>query len=239
MKFQETSISAWLRHPGAQEHLDIVNNAQIILVDKDVDFEYFEKPSLAPYNNPEISSVVDDYYDVLPFPIIIVERMNHDIMQLEDDSGSWHVPFVIYEQMGTRIEVAHLLTPYGEMRGKLWKLERSEVLFEADLGIIKAINNRTMGLATCEYNKQNKHTGNALIKRIVYCANIEKLQTTKVTVDKKIFNYSHEFDVRGHWRKVARLGKNHLGDYCIKGATWVNNFRKGSGEYVKKSRLFI
>lgn len=53
-------------------------------------------------------------------------------------------------------------------------------------------------------------------------------------------DWSHAFDVRGHWRKIKGVGKNRSGDYCIEGRTWVKPHRKKEElEYVKKQRVVM
>jgi len=69
-------------------------------------------------------------------------------------------------------------------------------------------------------------------------------------VDKKTYNekpaslghnidWSHKFEVRGHWRKIKSIGKNRFGVYCIKNFTWIKNHIKGKGDLVKKTRVVL
>ena len=39
--------------------------------------------------------------------------------------------------------------------------------------------------------------------------------------------WSHRWNVRGHWRRVNGIGKNRLGEYCEQGRTWVTHSTKG------------
>jgi len=52
-------------------------------------------------------------------------------------------------------------------------------------------------------------------------------------------DFSHRFEVRGHWRRVNGVGKDRSGKYCVKGFTWVTPFVKGPEErpLVKKARI--
>jgi hypothetical protein len=52
-------------------------------------------------------------------------------------------------------------------------------------------------------------------------------------------DWSHRWEVRGHWRKVDGIGKDPEGMYIVEGWTWVNDFVKGPEELpiVKKLRL--
>lgn len=42
-----------------------------------------------------------------------------------------------------------------------------------------------------------------------------------------VLDWSHRWEVRGHWRHVRGLGKDRAGDYIVAGYTWVKDFVKG------------
>lgn len=52
-------------------------------------------------------------------------------------------------------------------------------------------------------------------------------------------DWSHRWEVRGHWREHQGLGKNRSGDYCVSGFTWVKEHEKGPEEkpLIKKVRI--
>jgi hypothetical protein len=53
--------------------------------------------------------------------------------------------------------------------------------------------------------------------------------------------WSHRWEVMGHWRKVAAIGKNRDGEYIVPGHTWVKECVKGNVEkpIVKKTRVWM
>ncbi|HEY8271211.1 MAG TPA: hypothetical protein VIG33_10020 [Pseudobdellovibrionaceae bacterium] len=53
-------------------------------------------------------------------------------------------------------------------------------------------------------------------------------------------DWTHRFEVRGHWRKIDTLGKDRQGKYCIHGYTWISHHEKGPETLplVRKVRLF-
>ncbi|HEY8272862.1 MAG TPA: hypothetical protein VIG33_18355 [Pseudobdellovibrionaceae bacterium] len=55
----------------------------------------------------------------------------------------------------------------------------------------------------------------------------------------KEIDWSHRWDVMGHWRKVGGIGKDRNGDYSVKGYTWVISHVKGPDEqpYIRKTRF--
>lgn len=54
-----------------------------------------------------------------------------------------------------------------------------------------------------------------------------------------VIDWSHRWEVRGHWRKTEGLGKDRAGLYCVSGFTWVKEHEKGPEErpLVKKIRV--
>lgn len=52
-------------------------------------------------------------------------------------------------------------------------------------------------------------------------------------------DWTHRWEVRGHWRKTNMIGKNREGEYCIDGFTWVKEHKKGPEEatLIKKLRV--
>ena len=57
------------------------------------------------------------------------------------------------------------------------------------------------------------------------------IQENKKFQNKKEINWSHNWTVRAHWRKLNNqdsLGLNRLGERVVKGRTWIGSFKKGS-----------
>lgn len=52
-------------------------------------------------------------------------------------------------------------------------------------------------------------------------------------------DWSHRFEVRGHWRKVAGIGKDRHGQRSVDGYTWITDYAKGPEDkpLIRKSRL--
>jgi hypothetical protein len=54
-------------------------------------------------------------------------------------------------------------------------------------------------------------------------------------------DWSHRWEVRGHWRKVSGIGKDSTGEYCVNGFTWVKDQERGKQgvPVTKKTRIFL
>lgn len=59
--------------------------------------------------------------------------------------------------------------------------------------------------------------------------------TTKTLFNKSI-DWSHSWEVRGHWMKCSGLGKNRAGERVVQGLTWRIPHVKGQGVLIKKIR---
>jgi len=77
------------------------------------------------------------------------------------------------------------------------------------------------------------------VRQLVYIGG--KSDDHYITPGGKTLEYSHRFEIRGHWRKLAdnSVGKNRDGVYCVPGKTWVRPFEKGPKDapLVKKVRV--
>lgn len=74
------------------------------------------------------------------------------------------------------------------------------------------------------------------INDIVYIRQSKKVEPSGNTSE---INWSHKFEVRGHWRKISSnsIGRDSLGRSIFVGKTWVKNHIKGDGELIKKTRI--
>ena len=83
--------------------------------------------------------------------------------------------------------------------------------------------------------KRRKHK----ISQIVVIAPKSDYKKTKPVFSSKI-DWSHRWEVRGHWRRVDGIGKNRDGEYVVPGHTFVVPHEKGKGGVaaVRKTRVF-
>lgn len=76
------------------------------------------------------------------------------------------------------------------------------------------------------------------IRRLVRV--VPKRLVKTIIGEHKNIEFSHRFNVRGHWRKISSaLGKDRSGDYRVSGFTWVVDHEKGPDDMplIKKTRL--
>lgn len=52
-----------------------------------------------------------------------------------------------------------------------------------------------------------------------------------------LIEWSHRWEVMGHWRRCSTVGKDRDGNYNVIGLTWVSPHIRGEGELVIKTRI--
>ncbi len=77
------------------------------------------------------------------------------------------------------------------------------------------------------------------IKKVVYVfpggkKSKEQAEKRFVSID-----WSHQWAVRGHWRKINGIGKDRAGSYCMANFTWVEEHVKGPEDkpLIQKTRI--
>jgi hypothetical protein len=72
-------------------------------------------------------------------------------------------------------------------------------------------------------------------KLVTYVTNKKYVQEVK---GHREIEWTHCFKVCGHWRKIAGVGKDRQGEYCVNGFTWVKPYEKNKElEKVDKIRV--
>lgn len=63
---------------------------------------------------------------------------------------------------------------------------------------------------------------------------------SRQTCHQRPVNWSHSWSVRGHWRRLNNpesIGLDREGNRTTLGYTWVNSYKKGTGELLNKTRI--
>lgn len=128
------------------------------------------------------------------------------------------------------------LTAYGFIKIN----EDNTVLYTAAKAMVKEINCSSWAISKEKFFNREPKTRKKIksIRDIVY---VRPKKSTQDVYDRKNkrLEFSHRFEVRGHWRKIRGIGRDRQGKYVINGFTWINDFIKGP-EYlplIKKTRL--
>lgn len=78
------------------------------------------------------------------------------------------------------------------------------------------------------------------ISKLVYVCP-KKARAQVEAASSKEIDWSHRFEVRGHWRRTEGVGKDREGNYCVEGYTWVREHVRGPEHLplVKKTRVVL
>jgi len=111
-----------------------------------------------------------------------------------------------------------------------------EYLNRKDFSCGKTTISQTIGVRS--FKKSGKEKPIKSIKDVVIISptknRIERLPHSPSSID-----WSHRWEVRGHWRKTNGIGKDRSGAYVISGYTWVSSHVRGPEDAVliKKKRV--
>lgn len=95
--------------------------------------------------------------------------------------------------------------------------------------MIKAVNASRWGVGQINLRKKikkGKHRHFIKVNEVIYLDQKNKVKQREGITSEPI-DWSHQWRVRGHWRKIQGVGKDREGNYCISGHTWVKDFTKG------------
>lgn len=77
------------------------------------------------------------------------------------------------------------------------------------------------------------------ISQIIHVVPKKSKKEDVVPIFRGTIDWSHRWEVMGHWRRVSGIGKDRNGVHCLPGLTWVREHEKGPEEavLVKKMRV--
>jgi hypothetical protein len=110
--------------------------------------------------------------------------------------------------------------------------------------IHSVIKNATVQIREFKQSKQtvnvfkiypNKKKSKITINNVVYVGAKTDTQSNKA-LGREV-EWTHSWEVMGHWRRVRGLGHDRSGQLITSGFTWVKPHIKGDGELVVKTRV--
>lgn len=110
----------------------------------------------------------------------------------------------------------------------------SGILYDNLIGIthnfISRLATEQTGICKCNTKVKLKKFKNGLrndykIKEYLYVT--KNVNDSKTSGNGHPINFTHSFEVRGHWRKIKGAGLNRTGERIIENATWIRAYIKG------------
>ncbi len=186
-----------------------------------------------------------------PFPVFSVERTDKDgfsksIFMAKNVDGTYsRIGCLFVKEISPKKYAACGLAIVSGDDGQTFFKKRIESFSDAQIGY--ALNKLFNGVSSARFGSQSVRQtvkiGRGPSKRI------HRINTVIHVSPKKILtsigagipiNWSHRFDVRGHWRDLpGGIGKDRGGDYNVENYTWVSHYVKGPEglPLIKKTRV--
>lgn len=185
----------------------------------------------------------------LPFTDCFFEILGRPLLEFEENKSRGYLNGVYIHEIGPRDYLIMCLMsvrsggPYTIYA--LPSNERATPLADHIRGIVAALLDRltledagvsnprhAIKVRTSEGKIQHR------INRVVHVAPRSAHHVAQSNSSKEI-DWSHRFEVRGHWRRTAALGKDREGIYCVEGYTWVREHVRGPEHVplIKKTRV--
>jgi hypothetical protein len=106
--------------------------------------------------------------------------------------------------------------------------------------LLSLINTSAMGIET---SRQTIKIGRGpekrihRIHRVIHVAPKSYIKSNPES--RRNIDWTHRFEVRGHWRKVDTIGKDREENYTVNGYTWVKHHTRGPDDLplIKKLRV--
>lgn len=218
---------------------DITQANKFVICDKPCNNEYWRK---------KYKKLDDKYFINAPFDLCWFEGLNSiELFQVNDsdDKNIVYCSGLLIDQRDGRDDL--ILVCHGEEKFTKELVDNGV----PHIFFIRATDSQRK-VASIFLNLIKGHSGKVSVRKsqkirlnnkkyryrinsIVYISQTKK--KLKCPLTNKTINWTHKWEVRGHWRNCQGLGKNRQGEYAVFNRTWILHHIKGDGELIKKTRL--
>lgn len=171
----------------------------------------------------------------LPYPIMSIELSKGSItVPHPSDPIKVSIKMILVKEVAPKeYTFFHISEIDGEINATLvYKTEGKEwAAFNGLLKIyLKRLSKEKLGVET-RGNKVKVGSGKKKFfwrpNAITHVSGAKYQNHVRPTVPSATINWTHRWEVRGHWRTIQGIGKDRAGDYKVSGYTWVSNHVKG------------
>lgn len=172
------------------------------------------------------------------------QEYSYDIVALaaiERDPLNWDIFMLVRGKMGgkNKLKLMHVNEVSTEGADETW-FKALGAAIQGILHFLKETSRVALESKRMKIKVGKKKTREyAKIMGVVHVYGKTERAPTLVPVVGGTIDYSHRFEVRGHWRRVEGVGKNREGLYSVAGFTWISPFIKGNESlpFIKKTRV--
>lgn len=177
-----------------------------------------------------------------PFPVFSIEYLSGgalDFFKMNNGERRETICILAIEILPKQYGYYALTRDEGDPRQE-FKVFKSNMEGATVEKVLQRLNAEKMGVENVRHSVKmgtGKQKRFHRIRRIIHVA--PKKYVEHESGNTRHVDWTHRFEVRGHWRKHEGLGKDREGLYCIHGFTWVSHHTRGPEHLplVKKTRL--
>ena len=179
-----------------------------------------------------------------PFPVFSIESLEGSLRTeaLTYDSVTIYTKVICLMVIEISPKETFCYCFYGA-KDDSWK---KVLVDQTDRGLVKHYLNRLQtektGLEAVRTSLRIGTGSNKRVHRIRRVIHVRpKKQANNEASGNSKIDWSHRYEVRGHWRKIDTLGKDREDNYTVQGYTWVRNHIRGpeSLPLIKKTRVVL
>lgn len=181
-----------------------------------------------------------------PFPVFSIEMSGDNFITTPDglsilkNENAPSIRAILVVEYAPKRYVYYLLLESKGVRGVL--LDFSKEVGGLVQHYIDRINSEKMGLESVRVKMKigsGKSKKRHEIRRVIHVSK-SPVRVSDGSGSREI-DWSHRFEVRGHWRRPEGVGKDREGNYCVEGYTWVREHVRGPEHLplVKKTRVVL
>lgn len=186
----------------------------------------------------------DDKIPALPFKLCSIELEGDGMIYANLTTGDFWISSYIVKEISPSKYHFYILASLDGIHTTAVVFSDSGFLNKRLVAItnsfIQRIATEKTGLCKCNevVKLKNSNKGiknNHKIKSYLYVTN----NTNGVSAYGHPVNFTHSFEVRGHWRKIKGIGLDRNGERNVTDATWIRPYVKGdlSQEVITKTRI--
>lgn len=123
------------------------------------------------------------------------------------------------------------ITPF-----KYAKEEDYDIILNVMGGFLSSLIEKDTVLGRSKKSKNPIFRNKCKYKNVVFVTKKQYLATAKKN-EPTLVEWSHRWEVMGHWRRCSTVGKDRDGNYCVIGLTWISPHIRGEGDLVIKTRV--
>jgi len=171
----------------------------------------------------------------LPYPIMSIEVLGQHLTVPYENGPQAYLNLLLVKELAPK---EYMFMVYAEMRQGLkitpltYTVTKEQEAYKELNGLLstylKRLSNEKIGIGPRENKIKLSVSGGKIFWRPKAVTIVSpKKYTSEAERGFRFVDWSHRWEVRGHWRTTSGVGKDRAGQYTVPGFTWVSSHTKG------------